>query len=220
MTITIHAFLVKLKGKGSNLIAVNSHFGWIICGDYENYIVSTNLNSVHMSGGAVKLVKTIEIQRHVMCCDSKESELHGFCDASTVAYGAVVYTRSACAHGLKVSLWTAKSCVVPSKEQTVPRLELLAAVLLLKLIVSTISAVERVLKVTNIFCWCDSQIVLWWLKLQKEWKLWVQNGVRIVRRNVSPENWFHVPTNSNPADVATRVRFPRSFSSYVSRIFV
>ena len=69
------------------------------------------------------------------------------------------------------------------------------------------------LKFTNIFCWCDSQIVLWWLKLQKEWKLWVQNRVRIVRKNVSPDNWFYIATNSNPADVATRVRSPSCFSS-------
>ena len=72
---------------------------------------------------------------------------------------------------------------------------------------------ERVLKVTNIFCWHDSQIVLWWLKLQKDWKLSVENRVRIVRRNVSPENWFSDPTNSNPADPATMVRSPSSFSS-------
>ena len=95
----------------------------------------------------------------------------------------------------------------------VSRLELLVAVLLSKLIVSAKSAVERVLKVTNIFCWCDSQIVLWWLKLQKERKLGIENRVRIVHRNVSPENWFYVPTNSNPADVATRVRYPSSFSN-------
>ena len=32
-------------------------------------------------------------------------------------------------------------------------------------------------------------------------------------RNVTPENWFYVPTNSNPADVATSVRSPSSSSS-------
>ena len=136
----------------------------------------------------IKSVKVIEIQRHVLSCDSKETKLHGFCDAWTVAYGVVVYAHSVCAHGLKVSLWAAKSCIVASKEQTVPRLELLAAILLSKLIVSTKSAVERVLKVTNICCWCDSQIVLWEFKLQKEWKLWVENRVKIVRKNFSPEN--------------------------------
>ena len=63
-----------------------------------------------------KSVKTIEIQRHVLCCDNKETELHGFCDASTAAYVVVVYARSVCEYGVKVSLWAAKSCVVPSKE--------------------------------------------------------------------------------------------------------
>ena len=106
------------------------------------------------------MVKIIETQRHVLCCDSKETEPCGFCDALTVAYGAVLYARSVCAHGVKVSLWAAKSCAVPSKEQTVPRSELLAAVLLSKLIVSTKSAVEKDLKITNIFCWCNFQIVV------------------------------------------------------------
>ena len=87
-------------------------------------------------------------------------ELYRFCDASTVAYGTVVYALGVCAHGVKVSLWAAKSCVVPTKGQTVPRLELLAAVLLSKLIVSTIPTVERVLKDTNIFYWCEKYILL------------------------------------------------------------
>ena len=34
--------------KDSDPIAVNSYLGWIICGHYENSVVSTNLNSVHM----------------------------------------------------------------------------------------------------------------------------------------------------------------------------
>ena len=161
----------------------------------------------------LKSVKAIEIQRHVSCCDSKETKLHGFCDASTVVYGVVVYAHNVCAHGVKVSLWAGKSCVLPSKEQTVPRLELFAAALLSKFIVSTKWAVERVLKVINICCWCNSQIVLWWFKLQKEWKLWVENLVKIVRKTFSPENWFYVLANSNPADVATRVRSSSSFSS-------
>ena len=54
--------------------------------------------------------------------------------------------------------------------------------------------------------------MLRWLKLENEWKLWVENRVRIVCRNVLTENWFYVPANSNPADVATRLRSLSSFS--------
>ena len=52
-------------------------------------------------------------------------DLHGFGDASRVAYGAVLYVRSVCRHDVKVSLWTRKCCVPPVKVTTVPRLELL-----------------------------------------------------------------------------------------------
>ena len=88
----------------------------------------------------------IETKRHVLCCGKQEIELHGFCDASTLAYGSVVYVRSVCKHGVKVCLWTAKSCVAPAKVHTVPRLELMGSVLLSKLVVSVKLAVEKMLK--------------------------------------------------------------------------
>ena len=151
----------------------------------------------------------IETKRHVLYCSKQEIELHGFCDASTLAYGAVVYVRSVCEHGVKVCLWTAKSCVVPAKVHTLPRLELMGSALLPKLVVSVKLAVEKMLKVTKVVCYSDSQIVLWWLKLiRKDWKLWVENRVQIVPKNVGPENWFYVPTDRNPADLATRLKSP------------
>ena len=117
--------------------------------------------------------------------------------------------RSVCEHGVKVCWWTAKSCVVPAKVHTVPRLELMGSVLLSKLVVSAKLAVGKMLKVTKVVYYSDSQIVLWWLKLiRKDWKLWVENRVQIVRKNVGPENWFYVPTYRNPADLATRLKSP------------
>ena len=46
-----------------------------------------------------------------------------------------------------------------------PRLALMGSVLLSKLVVSVKLAVEKILKVTKVVCYSDSQIVLWWLKL-------------------------------------------------------
>ena len=83
-------------------------------------------------------------------------ELNGFCDASTVAYGAVVYVRNVCRHGVQLSLWTGKCCVTPVKLTTVPKLELLACVLS-KLIVSVKKEVTGLMDVQNVFCWSDSQ---------------------------------------------------------------
>lgn len=62
-------------------------------------------------------------------------ELHGFSDASQNALGAVLYLRTIQnSADAKVTLLAAKSKVVPLKKQTIPRLELAAAVLLARLL--------------------------------------------------------------------------------------
>ena len=52
----------------------------------------------------LKTIKQIETNRHVLCCDMLNVGLHGFGDASRVAYGAVVYVRNVCRHDVRVSL--------------------------------------------------------------------------------------------------------------------
>lgn len=62
-------------------------------------------------------------------------ELHGFADASTVAYAAAVYIRLSSRSGkIKTTLLVGKSKVAPIKSLSVPRLELAAAALLARLI--------------------------------------------------------------------------------------
>ena len=91
------------------------------------------------------------------------------------------------------------------KDLSIPRLELLACVLLSKLVVSVINAVRLEVQVRNVFCWTDSQIAVWWIKQSnKRWNVWVQNRVEIIRNNISSVHWFHVPPSQNPADIATR----------------
>ena len=58
-------------------------------------------------------------------------ELHGFSDASKHAYGAVVYFRSVYSNGRgHVALVAAKTRVAPTKQQSIPRLALLGALIL------------------------------------------------------------------------------------------
>ena len=126
----------------------------------------------------------------------------------------MVLVRSVCRHGVKVSLWTRKCCVAPVKLTTVPRLELLVCVLLPKLIVPAKKAVAGLLNVRNVFCWSDLQISLWWIRqIRKDWKVWVENRVQIIRKNVGPEYWMYVSTDTNPADVTTRMLSPNVFVS-------
>ena len=102
----------------------------------------------------LKTTKQIEVNRHVLRCDMLDVDLHGFTDASRVAYGAVVYVRNVCRHGLWLVYWEmlCRTC----KTNYGTKVRLLACVLLSKLIVSIKKAVTGLLNVQNVFCWSDS----------------------------------------------------------------
>ena len=147
----------------------------------------------------------INAPRHVLYCQGQDVELCGFSDSSGKAYGACVFIRVSCEHRDSVRFWTSKCRLAPVKELSIPRLELMACLLLSRLMVSVKLAVEKEVSVKNIFCWTDSQIALWWIRQRrKEWKIWIQNRVEAIRENVNVENWGFVPTSLNPADICTR----------------
>ncbi|XP_035233073.1 uncharacterized protein LOC118204884 [Stegodyphus dumicola] len=107
----------------------------------------------------------LEIKRCILIAEAIVIELHEFCDASELAYGAVVYCKSVSQYGEVVKrLVTSNSRISPIKQVAIPRLELCAAVLLAKLMTRVISALK--LNTNNVFFWSDSMIVLSWL--QKE----------------------------------------------------
>ena len=56
--------------------------------------------------------------------------LQGFCDASVNAYAAVVYLKIETADETYLKFVTSKTRVAPLVEQTIPRLELLSALIL------------------------------------------------------------------------------------------
>ena len=96
---------------------------------------------------------------------------------------------------------TAKTKVSPVKQLSMPRLELCAAQLGAELLCQ----MSEVLAIYNIFAWTDSTIVLNWLaKLPRVWNTFVANRVSNIQETLPRKNWDYVPTNENPADVASR----------------
>lgn len=62
-------------------------------------------------------------------------QIHAFCDASTVGFGAVTYLRVVSNEGtIMISFVLSKSCVAPLRPLTIPRLELQGAVVALRLV--------------------------------------------------------------------------------------
>ncbi|XP_011858095.1 PREDICTED: uncharacterized protein LOC105555679 [Vollenhovia emeryi] len=131
-------------------------------------------------------------------------ELHGFSDASTMAYAAVVYLKVTSPLNVShISLLASKSKVAPISPLTVPRLELAAAVLLSRLMKFIRTSLH--LESASCFCWTDSMIVLTWLRSHpSRWATFVANRVHAVQTNMMDALWSYVPTSSNPADCASR----------------
>ncbi|XP_032690349.1 uncharacterized protein LOC116853391 [Odontomachus brunneus] len=131
-------------------------------------------------------------------------ELHGFADASNVAYAAVVYARVATATGkIVITLLQGKSRIAPLKTQSIPSLELLGATLLARLIEFVRSVLN--LSAAPCVCWSDSTIVLAWLRQHpSRWRTYVANRVAEVQGRLPGVEWRHIATADNPADCASR----------------
>ena len=131
-------------------------------------------------------------------------QIHGSGDSSEVAYAAVVYLRIETSKGACTRPVMSKTRVAPLPKQTVPRLELLAALILSRL-VDRVCVALPVIKVDEVYCWTDPIITLHWIKgVGREYKQFVENRVREIRQNVPPESWSHCPGIENPADLLSR----------------
>ena len=86
--------------------------------------------------------------------------MHGFCDASVEAYSASVYVRLRKDDVITTNLVTAKLKIVPSKDLTVPRLELMSCLSLSRLVVSVKKALSVEVNITQVVCWSNSKVAL------------------------------------------------------------
>ena len=159
---------------------------------------------------------TISIPRcyfHSIDKKSRTCSLQGFCDASIGAYAAVVYIKIETDNGVSVKFVVSKTRVSPVGKQTIPRLELLSALLLAKLITATIAAIESEIPLSGVTCFTDSKVALYWIKgISKEWKPFVQNRVNEIRRLLPIDSWRHCPGKENPADIPSRGVTPQELA--------
>lgn len=147
----------------------------------------------------LRKVTTLEIPRYyfsdTMNIDPK-TVLHVFTDSSLVAYASCAYI----VRGEQSSLVMSRNRVAPMKAITLPRMELMGAVLGSRLA----KHLQENLGIKDIIFWCDSQIVLNWITSSKPQKKFISNRVREIKENIQTQQWRYCPTDSNPADLLTR----------------
>ena len=136
--------------------------------------------------------------------EAKSVELHTFSDASTLGYGQCSYLRMINGEDkIHCALVMAKSRVTPSKPVTIPRLELTAALLSVK--ISTFLKKELKYDAISEVFWTDSEVVRGYISNDaRRFHIFVANRVQQIRDYTSPEQWRKISTKENPADDASR----------------
>ena len=140
-------------------------------------------------------------QRYHLNSNSEDvPQLHCFVDSCIKAYGAITYLK----RGPEISFVMAKTRVAPIKQLTLPKLELMAALIGARLLSFIHNAMMDLYATLEVYLWSDSQIVLSWLRSNKQLKQFVANRVNSIRELFPPSIWHYCPTQENPADVLTR----------------
>ena len=129
--------------------------------------------------------------------------LHNYSDASQEGYGQASYLRLIDDKvNINCSLVMGKSRVPLLKQMTIPRLELTAATVSVK--VGAMLRRERDIEDLKRTFWSDSQIVLGYIANEtKRFRTFVANRVQLIRDHSEKEEWRCIDTKQNPADDAS-----------------
>ncbi|XP_074655650.1 uncharacterized protein LOC141909164 [Tubulanus polymorphus] len=155
----------------------------------------------------ISKIEKLAIERCFKPCEFgevKSVQLHHFSDASEAGYGSVSYIRLLDDRDrIHCSFVTGKSRVTPLKFTTIPRLELAAATVSIRL--DCIMTRELDFDVDKTFYWTDSTSVLKYIRNEdKRFQVFVANRVGVIREHSEPSQWNFVDGKLNPADDASR----------------
>jgi Pao retrotransposon peptidase/Family of unknown function (DUF5641)/Integrase zinc binding domain len=154
-------------------------------------------------------LRQIEVPRRILpATQLKSIKLLGFCDASMSAYGACIYVYCVdSSDNRSATLLCSKSRVAPLKATTIPRLELCGALLLAQLMTKVRAAME--MRVDKVILWSDSTIVLSWIRAPStRMKIFVAHRIAEIQELTPHDEWRHIQTHENPADVISRGLLP------------
>ena len=134
----------------------------------------------------------------------KEASLHHFSDASEESYRQSTFLRLVNVSGkIHCCLLMGKSRVTPKKYVTIPRLELVAAVLSVKIAALIRRELDNEWK--NETFWADSKVVLGYINNNtKRFKIFVANRIQQIHEGSNVSQWRYVPSKMYPADDTSR----------------
>ncbi|XP_053686221.1 uncharacterized protein LOC128735757 [Sabethes cyaneus] len=157
--------------------------------------------------GLLPAVEAIRIPRcylgKALTAEVDSLEVHIFTDASEHVYGCVAYLRAVVKGTVQCSLIMSRVKVAPLKRQSIPRLELMAALLGARMCQNVLSLHSY--KILRTVFWTDSRTVCSWLHSdQHKFKQFVAFRVGEIWELTQTKDWRWIPTKLNIADVLTK----------------
>lgn len=171
--------------------------------DWDDKLPSEIIDSWMNFKSRLGALDSIKLQRWLGTTPCTHVELHAFCDACKKALAACVYIRFVNQNNeIRLLLIAAKTKNAPIIEQTTPKLELCAAVLLVKLVKSVRKMMN--LNVEKTVMWSDSKVALAWIAANpQKYKKFVASRITKINK-LKNVQWCHIPGVINPADCASR----------------
>lgn len=169
---------------------------------------------------AINRLLTLKFDRKLKPTDAVgPPQVHGFADGGELGYGAVIFLR----WKLKIGSYQCipvmvKPFVAPLTKKTIPRLELLGCLAIVRLYDTCRQALNFVnFKDYDKTFWLDSQTVLSWIRIPpREFRPFVSVRVAEIQETVGTEEFCYIRSKFNPADVLTRGIAPGDLGSWMS----
>ncbi|XP_071118407.1 uncharacterized protein [Haliotis cracherodii] len=178
---------------------------WLTGHDWDDNLPEHLQDKISEWLGQWKDIETLEIPRCLRTSSGVQTTcIHTFVDASEDAYGTSVFAVYTYQNGDRSSrLVAAKNRVSPLKACSIPRLELMAAVLGLRLVSGIVKVLQ--IEMDSVIFLSDSMNVLCWIRNNsRTFKPFVANRVGEIHSSTNPSQWRYVPLSQNPADLLTR----------------
>ena len=121
--------------------------------------------------------------------DVSDCQTDRILDASFKAYAPVIYLQLEVNNNVSVTFVADKTRVKSIRSVSIPRLELLPALLLSRLVASVEGALQSELQLYGTICYTVSKVTLYWIQGKNhEWKQFVGNQVASIRAIIPLSN--------------------------------
>ena len=135
---------------------------WQLGYDWEEPLLDEQVEIWRANVHDLEILSKLRIRRCLQPSNTTgPPQLHAFSDGGDLAFGTCVFIRWPTPDGFEIVFVAAKAFVAPLKRKTTPRLELMGAVAMGRLVTEVLRTLSYQFEYS--LFWMDSEVVMYWL---------------------------------------------------------